>query len=78
MDRAGREISVKYRNIDKSKKDAPAVQALNGINQFEVHLRTGFLFKKAQKYPHLLRDDFENSKIYTTRFTLKQSYIRWF
>ena len=78
MDRAGREISVKYRNIDRSKKDAPAVQALNGINQFEVHLRTGFLFKKAQKYPHLLRDDFENSKIYTTRFTLKQSYIRWF
>ena len=29
MDRAGREISVKYRNIDKSKKDAPAVQALS-------------------------------------------------
>ena len=64
-------------SLNKTEKTG-ACAPVNGINQFEVHLRTGFLFKKAQKYPHLLRDDFENSKIYTTRFTLKQSYIRWF
>ena len=63
---------------DAEKTSDSSEPEVNGINQFEVHLRTGFLFKKAQKYPHLLRDDFENSKIYTTRFTLKQSYIRWF
>ena len=70
---------AQLRNKTATKKPENAVHSpVNGINQFEVHLRTGVLFKKAQKYPHLLRDDFENSKIYTTRFTLKQSYIRWF